>query len=339
MEVLCYSGRWSRTMVVTNEMIHPQLRLFASVFRTFFSGFTSRRRFVLANRAIVALFSGRAKSGKIGFHQVDIPRPDGSKLRCCVFTPLTRPEGAPALLWIHGGGFGMGIPEVDWSYIERFILATGCAVVSPDYTCSVTKPYPAALDDCYLALLWMRDHCEDLGTRSDQLFVGGDSAGGGLTAAVTLLARDRGEVSVAFQMPLYPMLDDRMDTNSSWFNDAPVWNSASNRTAWQLYLGDDFDSDRVSKYAAPGRETDYSGLPPTLTFVGDIEPFRDETLKYVDDLKAAGVKTDFRLYPMCFHAFDTMCPKSEPAKDATQFLMDGFVEACRSCFKEQPVQG
>lgn len=92
--------------------------------------------------------------------------------------------------------------------------------------------------------------------RRDKIFVGGNSAGGGMTAALTLYARDKGEVNIAFQMPLYPMLDDR-PTKTSKNNDAPVWNTKSNIAAWKLYLGDDYGTDRVSKYAAPARETDF----------------------------------------------------------------------------------
>ena len=131
--------------------------------------------------------------------------------------------------------------------------------------------------------------------RRDKIFVGGNSAGGGMTAALTLYARDRGEVNIAFQMPLYPMLDDR-PTKTSKNNDAPVWNTKSNIAAWKLYLGDDYGTDMVSKYAAPARETDFSGLPPTLTFIGSIDPFLAETKSYVEALRAAGVPVEFRIF-------------------------------------------
>ncbi len=155
-------------------------------------------------------------------------------------------------------------------------MPTGAVVVSPYYTLSVDKPYPAALDDCYVSLLWLKDNGERYGVRSDQIFIGGDSAGGGLTAALSLYARDKGEVNIAFQMPLYPMLDDRTTVSSS-DNMAPVWNEKSNENGWELYLGGLYGMADVPAYAAPARATDYSGLPPTCSFVGSVEPFLDET--------------------------------------------------------------
>ena len=156
--------------------------------------------------------------------------------------------------------------------------------------------------------------------------IGGDSAGGGLTAALSLYVRDKGTVPIAFQMPLYPMLDYR-PTESSTDNDAPIWNTKANLVAWKRYLGDAYGTDRVSKYASPALETDYSGLPPTLTFVGSIEPFRDETVAYAEHLKAAGVRVAFRIFEGCFHGFDVLCSATNIAKEARAFLIDGFMEA------------
>ena len=139
------------------------------------------------------------------------------------------------MLWIHGGGYAIGTPEQSRATARRLVAATDCVVALPDYRLSTQAPCPAALHDRYDALLWLRDHADELGIASDQLVVGGDSAGGGLTAAVTLLARDRGEVAVAFQVPLYPMIDDR-PTASSCDDDAPVWNTAIDEAAWDLHL-------------------------------------------------------------------------------------------------------
>jgi acetyl esterase/lipase len=232
-----------------------------------------------------------------------IPRADGSSLRLCVYTPNEREARAPGLLWIHGGGYAIGVPEYDSFFIRRFMDSHGAVVVSPDYTLSLEKPYPAALEDCYSALLWLARHGEEFGMRSDQIFIGGDSAGGGLCAALALLARDRGEVNIAFQMPLYPMLDDR-PTESSRDNNAPMWDTESNQIAWKLYLGELYNTENVPAYAAPGRATDYSGLPPTCTFVGGAEPFRDETVAYINRLNQANIPTFFQIYPGGFHGFD-----------------------------------
>jgi hypothetical protein len=153
---------------------------------------------------------------------------------------------------------------------ERLVRTSNAVVVLPAYRLSTQAPYPAA-PDCYDALLWLRDHASDLGIADDQLVVGGESAGGGLTAAVTLAAPDRGGVAVAFQEPLYPMIDDR--------------GTASSR---DLYLGHLRGGD-VPAYAAPARAADLAGLPPTLPFVGDIEPFHDEVVDWCQRLQSAGV--------------------------------------------------
>lgn len=320
---------------ITADMINPELRIIGSIIRAIVPSFNETlfriSNFVLDNLGIGLNLVDKS----INFEQIFIERDDGSQLRLCVYSPKEKKENIPGLLWIHGGGYAIGIPEQDASFIEAFVLESGCVVVAPDYTNSTDAPYPAALNDCYDALLWLQANGEQYGMRSDQIFVGGDSAGGGLTAAITLLARDRGEVSIAFQMPLYPMLDDRMITESSKNNDAPIWNTKSNINAWKLYLGDDYGTDNVSKYASPARETDYSDLPPTLTYVGTIEPFTDETVEYVENLRAAGVAVKFKMFDGCFHGFD-LFTFTDIAQEARDFLIDGFMYAVENYTAEQP---
>lgn len=310
-------------MKITSEMIRPELRLMGGVIRKVMPVF-DEKGLRSANKMHRLFSEGRSFSLKVNCEQVWLDRPDGSKLRVCVYTGKKKASSCVGLLWMHGGGYGLGLPEQDIRFIENFIAAADCVVVAPDYRKSVDAPYPAALEDCYQALLWMRDSCGRYNIRSNQLFVGGDSAGGGLAAAVSLYARDMGEVSIAFQMLLYPMIDDRMITESSQDNDAPVWNSKSNLLSWKLYLGELYGSDSVPIYAAPARAEDLCDLPPTLTFVGGIEPFRDETIEFVKKLKSSGVRVAFRLYKGCYHAFDIMCLNSKVGKAATGFLLKGF---------------
>ena len=203
-------------------------------------------------------------------------------------------------------------------------------VVTPEYRLSTEAPYPAAMDDSYSTLLWLKENAIRLGVRSDQLAVGGLSAGGGLTAATTLRARDTNEVAVAFQMPMYPMIDDRGVNESSQRNTAPVWDSVTNQSAWRMYLGDLYGSDRVPPYAAPARETRFEGLPPTFTYVGSVEPFRDETVEFVRNLRAAGVRVEFREFPGAFHGFDAIVPKSSIAVAAKSFREQWFGHAVRT---------
>lgn len=318
-------------MKVTMDMIDRDLRFRARFFKlvnrnTSENGYKRTRK--LTQKVIV----GR-KSKNLKCEDVTINNKNGEPSRLCVYSPLSGAKDVPGFLWIHGGGYAMGAPEMCIPYAEEFIKAASCVIVAPDYTLSIDKPYPAALEDCYDALVWMKENAQTLGIRDDQLFVGGESAGGGLVAALTLYARDKNEVSIAFQIPLYPMLDDRMNTASAKDNDAPVWDSKSNAVAWEIYLGDLYGTDDVPKYAAAARETDYYGLPPAYTFVGDIEPFHDETVAYIENLKQAGIPAEVTVYNGCYHGFDKF--KSKIGRVALDKLVEEYVYAVENHFAAQ----
>ncbi len=323
-------------MKVKQSMIDKELRAAGTFVKLINNTFTENR-FKLFNK-MAEKFKHKMTDASLNTEIKWIDRPNGTKLRICIFRALTPKVNVPGILWLHGGGYGLGVPEQSFAMVKRLIENSGGVVVAPDYRLSVEAPYPAALEDSYLALIWMRDNADELGIRENQLMVGGESAGGGLTAALTLYARDKGEVSIAFQMPLYPMIDDRMNTNSAVSNNAPVWNSKSNYNGWKLYLGDLFKSDNIPCYAAPARATDYTNLPPTVTFVGELEPFRDETMVYVKHLKEAGCAVDFKVYKGCYHGFDTICPSAKVSMEAIAFLMNSFRYAVDNYFANQPQQ-
>jgi acetyl esterase/lipase len=161
--------------------------------------------------------------------------------------------------------------------------------------------------------------------------VGGESAGGGLAAALCMYARDKGKVNIAYQMPLYPMLDCE-DTESSKDNHAKVWNTTKNHIAWKLYLRS-LRNRRIPKYASPSRCTDYSNLPPAYTYVGDAEPFYCETITYVENLRQAGVPARLDIYQGEYHAFDMMKPNSPNAKLAKERFCKEFMYARQHYFK------
>lgn len=259
------------------------------------------------------------------------------KVRIRIYKPLTESgKPLPVVLYCHGGGYALTVPETAAPQIKALIDTRECIVVAPDYRKSIEHPYPAALNDCYAGLKWIKDNTKKLGARSDQIMVVGHSAGGGLTAAVTLLARDKKEVNIAFQMPIYPMIDDRMITESSQDNDAPFWNSKLNVFGWDLYLKDlKSKGEEIPAYAAPARATDYANLPPTATFVGDLEPFKDETIAYVDNLRKAGIPTKFQLYENCYHGFDGIVPKAKVSQQALAFIHGEFSYAVDNYFAEQ----
>ena len=208
--------------------------------------------------------------------------------------------------------------------------------VLPDYTKSIEAPYPAALEDCYRVLLWMKDNANELGINRDQIFVGGCGSGGGLTAALCLRARDMRDVRIAFQMPISPMLDDRMESESARDNNAPVWDGRKNRVAWDLYLRD--MKEEIPVYAAPGRESDLRGMPPACSIVGDLEPVKDETVLYFARMKKVDVPVSLRVYHGCFHSFETTAVNSNVALNAQRYLLDSFRYAQKKYFahNEEP---
>ena len=256
---------------------------------------------------------------------VCIPTENGG-MSALLLSPLAAPKNAAGILWLHGGGYIAGMKEmVHASRAVDLVKKFGAVVLSPGYRLALKAPYPAAIDDCYAALLYLKAHAAAFGVRSDQLMVGGESAGGGLGAAVCIRARDEGKVSVAFQMPLYPMLDDR-DTESSRDNRGRVWNTRRNHFAWRLYLRGT-DRAQLSPYAAPARLTDFSHLPPAYSFVGDGEPFYAEAVRYFERLRAAGVPAELDVYHSDMHAFDMMRPDDVLSIQAAEAFNTRFADA------------
>ena len=212
----------------------------------------------------------------------------------------------PGILWIHGGGYVTGMASMVWYSMGRMLARKfGGVVISPEYRLSGKAPYPAALEDCYAALKYLYDHADELGIDRSRIIVGGESAGGGLAAALCQLARDKGEVPVSFQIPLYPMLDCE-DTDSSRDNHAHGWNTKRNHRGWHWYLQDLYGTDKVPPYASPSRAKDFSKLPPCYTYIEDGEPFYDETLTYVRKLKEAGTEAAADVFHGNTHGFDFM---------------------------------
>lgn len=333
-------------MKVARDMIDPQLRLMGRLVHLMVAGGlddveTVRRRAEkpgIKGRVLDLLETVAAPTPKgVSVEERWIPRPSGPDMRILIRRPVEPREGVPGILHLHGGGYHSGRPE-SALHAGAYIRISGCVIVSPAYRRSVEAPYPAALEDSYTALLWLRDNAAALGVRDDQLVVTGESAGGGLTAATTLYARDRGEVNVAFQMPLFPMIDDRNDSHSARDNDAPIWNAATNEVGWRLYLGELWGTDDVPAYAAPARATDHAGLPPTYTYVGGVDPFRTETETYVANLRAAGVPAELDVHEGAFHGFDG-AKHARITKEAHRRLHEWFARAVEEYTAKQPELG
>ena len=272
----------------------------------------------------------------IRVQKLRIPTPHGG-IPALLLSPVDAPSNATGVLWLHGGGYAVGMKEMVYaSRAADLVRDFGAVVLSPGYRLSPLAPYPAALDDCFTALHYLKQHAASFGVRSDQLMVGGESAGGGLCAAVCIRARDEGAVNVAFQMPLYPMLDDR-DTETSRDNHGRGWNTRRNHLAWRRYLRGRDRAD-LPPYAAPARLTDFSGLPPAYSFVGDGEPFYAETVRYFAQLRAAGIPAALDIYHTDLHAFDMMQPKTALSQQAAAAFDRHFAWALAHCFAPQKTE-
>jgi len=249
------------------------------------------------------------------------PGPKGDPaVRVRVYRPIEQPSKLPALLWIHGGGYVMGDIEQDDRLMKQLVKRIGCVAVSVDYRLAPENPFPAPVEDCYAALKWLFAHAAELAVDPARIAIGGASGGGGLCAGLALMARARAEVKVAFQLLIYPMIDDRNCTPAAHaITDPRMWNRESNRLGWKAYLGRDGGGADVSPYAAASRATDLKGLPPAYIPVGALDLFVDENLEYAQRLIQAGVPTELHVYPGAFHGFDLFAPSAAVSK---QFKAD-----------------
>lgn len=243
-----------------------------------------------------------------------------NNIECIVLKPKKRDTFLPGILWIHGGGYVLGMASmVHMSCGKLLAKKYGAVVMAPEYRLADKTPYPTALYDCYGTLEYMWDHAEELGIDKDNIIVGGESAGGGLAAAVCLYARDKGKVKVSMQIPLYPMIDCD-DTESSRDNHGRVWNTKRNHWGWKKYLGELYGKENIPVYASPAKETNYANLPECYSFVSDGEPFYQETIDYIHHLQEAGVKAEVDVYKGNIHAFDMLCPWKKSSRQAKKKL-------------------
>ena len=249
-----------------------------------------------------------------------IPGPD-----CDIPLAIYQPPGPASrggLLWFHGGGYIVGDERDDTHCIEiaEFV---GCTVVSVGYRLAPEATYREIISDSFTALNWIVDQAAELGIDRRRVAIGGRSAGGGLSAGLALYNRDNKGPDLAFQLLIYPMLDDRHETPSSHEITYPaVWNRDVSIKAWKMYLGDDYGGDKVSPYAAPTRADDLSALPPALVTVGTLDLFRDENIDYAQRLMAAGVPTELQVYARVYHGAESKAP----AADVSKRMRRGYLE-------------
>lgn len=221
-----------------------------------------------------------------------------------VYQPNDKASLTPALLHMHGGGFAVGSLDTEHAFSVAITEALGIALVSVDYRLAPENPYPAGLNDCYAALCWLHDNATSLGVDPARIGIYGQSAGGGLAAALALMARDQGGPAICFQFLGMPELDDRLETTSMKnFTDTPAWSRPSAEYSWDYYLGDNYrrGAANVPIYAAPARASDLAGLPPAYITAMEFDPLRDEDVIYGLRLLEAGVSVELHTFPGTFH--------------------------------------
>lgn len=265
-------------------------------------------------RELFELSGGRPRRSwheRVDIEETTIGGPDGNTIPIRIYTPkaATSPHGG--LVHFHGGGFISGDLSVSEDAVGRYADKAGITVVDVDYRLAPEHAFPAGFEDCYTALQWTAAQADQLDIDPNRLAVGGNSAGGGLAAAVALAARDRGGPALAFQLLIYPVLDDRLTTQSvREMVDTPMWDAPSCVRMWQHYLGDLAGGPDVSPYAAPMRAADkpdgLAGLPPAYLLACELDPLRDEDIAYAVALMAAGVSVDLRVAAGTYHGFDEM---------------------------------
>jgi acetyl esterase/lipase len=230
----------------------------------------------------------------------DIAGPDGNRVHVRTYTPEAGAAPRATLLEIHGGGFITGSIEMQHAFGVNVARSLGIKIAVVEYRLAPEHPFPAGIEDCYAALKWLHDNASDLGVDTSRVAIGGQSAGGGLSAGLALLARDRGEVSLCFQFLGIPELDHRLETPSMRaFIDTPMWSRPQAVRSWQAYIGD--DRTNVSPYASPAIATDLTGLPPAYITAMEFDPLRDEAIVYAMRLMEARVPVELHVFPGTFH--------------------------------------
>ena len=241
---------------------------------------------------------------------------DRTKIRLRIYKSVSASTPTPVLLWMHGGGYLIGRPEQDDDICIQYVRELSITVVSVDYRLAPKHPFPAGLDDCYTALKWIKAHAQELHIDPNRIAVGGNSAGSGLAAALAQLALDRKEIGIAFQLLIYPMLDDRtvLRTDIDDSNNV-TWNHKSNRFGWESYLGQECGAEDVPAYSVPARRAELSGLPPAWIGVGALDIFHDEDVAYAQRLKECGIECEINVIPGAFHGFDVFDPQVPIVQD------------------------
>lgn len=259
--------------------------------------------------------------------RVEIPRrADEGTIATRIYKPKGDHGPLPIMVYFHGGGYATGWPERHHATFARLMATRPCIIVAPAFRSSLDAPYPAGHEDCYDTLLWVRDNAEALGGRSDAIILAGNSSGGGIALSMALRARDTGDVKVAFQMPLYPMIDDQAKNWTELSKDKVTWSKGHAVMAWHFLLREVRGQKRydVPAYAVPARAPDLSNLPPMLSYVGAHDIILNEAADIAKRIEETGTEVTFRVFDNVFHAMEDSAPDTPEAVQIHDWLNTEF---------------
>lgn len=284
--------------------------------------------------AFNALFNWHFKSTKapqnieVTSHQ--IKGFENKDIEVLVFKPRNIEANAPCLVYCHGGGFFIEAAQVHKKMMFEYAEKANCIIVFPHYRVSLNNPFPTSLEDCYSALKWTNENAALLGIDKNKIAIGGDSAGGNLAACIAQMALDRQEISLCFQLLVYPVCDHTLSTASMQaFQDTPLWNAPSSKLMWDVYLKGK-DRNNLPKYVSPLQRTDLKGLPPTYIETAEFDCLRDEGLLYAQKLKDTNIKVELNQTKETIHAYDIIEKSS-----ITQYSIQRRVIALQQAFGGQ----
>ena len=250
---------------------------------------------------------------KITDHEVTTA--DGATLLARWYRRPASDTGA-AVLYLHGGGMIVGSVPIFDGPVSRYVARTGVPMLSVQYRLAPEHPHPVPVEDAYAGLTWLAGHAGELGIDPGRIAVMGDSAGGGLAAGAAILSRDRQGPAIARQLLIYPMLDDRTTTPDPYIAPLAGWSYDDNATGWNALLGAGHEKRDVDPSAAPGHLKDARGLPPAYIEVGQLDVFRDESLRYALTLSHAGVPVELHLHPGVPHEYDAIAFDADVSRRA-----------------------
>ena len=235
----------------------------------------------------------------------------------------------PGIIHTHGGGFVLGSAKEYVPAAQDWAAELDCFVATVEYRLAPETRYTGSIEDNYSALRWVYQHARELGVDPARIAVMGESAGGGHAALLALTARDRGEVPLAFQALIYPMLDDRTGSSRQPPNNEGriIWTAQDNRLGWEAFLGQKPGTPNVPAAAVPARRRDLAGLPQAFIGVGSIDLFCDEDIRYAERLAAAGIETELSVIPGAFHGFDLIAGSTELVRSFVATKMQALKRA------------